>query len=145
MGSGQAKAMDTTREQRQLLRHEVGMLRARESRRVFDPVLKVGHLAGEHESFIARAQDRLALDVSLCTDVVSALVTEIDPRLATLTVWLTRAGGPEPHEMDLRWMAAAAVACGQHGRDVDGFYAITRTGWINLRSGQSQTWKRLRL
>jgi len=137
--------MDTTDAQRQLLRHEVGMLRARESRRVFDSVIKVGHLGGQHESFIARARDRPALDVALCTDVVSALVTEIDPRLGTLTVWLTRAGGPEPHETDWRWMAAAAVACGQHGREIDGFYAVTRTGWIDLRNGQSQIWKRLRL
>lgn len=132
-------------EQRLLLRQAVGTLRARESRRVFDSVVHVGELDGEVQSFVARAQDLPALDDSLRTDVVSALVAELDPALRSPTVWLTRCGVPDLHDLDLRWLAAASAACSEHGCVVGGFYVITRTGWLDVESGETQTWKRLRL
>ena len=132
-------------EQRLLLRRAVGMLRARESRRVFDSAVHVGELGGECQSFVARAQDLPALDDSLRTDVVSALVAALDPALTWPTGWLIRSGAPDLHDLDLRWLAAARAACSEHGRAVAGFYAITRTGWLDVQSGETQTWKRLRL
>ena len=137
--------MRTIAEQRLLLRRTVGTLRARESRRVFDSVVHVGELDGECQSFVARAQDLPALDDSLCTDVVSALVAELDPALRSPTVWLIRCGVPDLHDADLRWLASARAACSEHGRAVGAFYVITRTGWLDVESGESQTWKRLRL
>src|SRR3954453_11259094 len=42
------------------LREEVGRLRARESRRVFDPSVHVGILGGGRAGFVLRAKDGLA-------------------------------------------------------------------------------------
>ena len=135
----------TTEDLIPLLRREVGRLRARESRRVFDTAVHVGQLGGEPEAFVVRAGDLPAFDVSLRIDLVSALVAGTDPAWESLTVWLTRAGSPDPHDLDHAWLAAARVACGQHGRGLQGFYAITRGGWVDLGTGQRQTWKRLRI
>lgn len=135
--------MHTTDDLHPLLRQEVGRLRAGESRRVFDAAVNVGRLAAARARFVARAQDIPALDPALRIDVVSALVEEAAS--GPLTVWLTRPGTPDTHEEDLRWLSAAEIACGQHDRTMAGFYAITRTGWLNVHTGQQQTWKRLRL
>jgi hypothetical protein len=121
----------------------VGRFRARESRRVFDAIVNVGTLAGSRDSFVARAQDLPALDPGLRIDVVCALLDDNDPRAAA--VWLTRPGAPSPHDLDLQWMAAATSAFGIHGRELAGFYAITRSGWLDLRTGQCRVWRRLRL
>lgn len=135
--------MHTTEDLHPLLRQEVGRLRAGESRRVFDTAVHVGLLAADRARFVARAQDLPALDRALRIDIVSEMVDEAVP--GPLTVWVTRPGTPEPHEDDLRWLSAAEIACGQHDRTMAGFYAITRTGWLNVHTGQQQTWKRLRL
>ncbi len=128
---------------RPLLREEVGMLRARESRRVFDVAVNVGRIAGARDSFVLRAQDLPAVDAALRIDVLASLVGQ-SPADA-VTAWVARPGEPYPHDLDLEWMAAAAVAFDIHGRDLDGFYAITRTGWLDVRTGECRTWKRLRL
>ena len=59
--------------------------------------------------------------------------------------WLTRPGVPEVHDVDLLWLAAASRAFGARGVDLLGFLALTRSGWIDVRSGERRTWKRLRL
>ncbi|HET6626062.1 MAG TPA: hypothetical protein VFG63_06700 [Nocardioidaceae bacterium] len=128
---------------RPLLRREVGMLRARESRRKFDAALSVGRLAGERDSFVVRAQDLPAVDVALRMDVLSSLVEQTPDEADQ--AWLTRPGEPHPHDLDLEWLAAATVAFGIHGRSLAGFYAITRAGWLDVRTGERRTWKRLRL
>jgi hypothetical protein len=126
-----------------LLRREVGMLRARESRRAFDVAVSVGRLAGARDSFVVRAQDLPAIDASLRVDMVSSLVGQApdDARAA----WLARPGEPLLHDLDLAWLSAAAVGFGIHGRELAGFYAITRTGWLDVRTGEQRIWKRLRL
>jgi hypothetical protein len=125
------------------LRLEVGRFRARESRRVFDTAVYVGRLDGPRDSFVARARDLTMMDAGLRIDVVAALVeaTAEEARQA----WITRAGIPAPHDEDLAWLAAAISGFGIHGRPLDGFYVFTRTGWLDPRSGESRTWKRLRL
>jgi hypothetical protein len=131
------------------LRQEVGLLRARESRRIFDATVGVGRLGGDvgdredRQGFVVRAQDLPAIDGSLRTDVMSALLeqTEAWPAAA----WVARAGCPTPHDVDLQWLAATMAAFGAHGRALEGFYAITRAGWLDVRTGESRTWKRLRL
>ena len=135
--------MQPSRDQRAPLRQEVGRLRERESRRVFDLVVHVGVVAGERDSFVVRAQDLPAVDAALRIDVVSSLLAQAaaDP----VSTWVSRAGEPHLHDLDLEWLAAATVAFGIHGRRLAGFYAVTRTGWLDVRTGERRTWKRLRL
>jgi hypothetical protein len=137
-----APSADPTRTRR-LLREEVGRFRALESRRVFDPSVSVGVLAGDRDSFVVRAQDLPALDAALRTDVVSALLEGSPDEWRT--AWLLRPGIPDVHDLDLQWLAAARTAFGMHGRPLEGFYALTRTGWRDVLTGESRVWKRLRL
>ena len=133
--------MDPTRSR--LLRLEVGRFRARESRRVFDPAVVVGELGGDRDSFVLRAQDLPAVDGALRTDVVSALLEDSPPTWRT--AWVVRPGTPEPHDLDLRWLAAARTAFGMHARPLDAFYVLTRSGWRDVVTGESRVWRRLRL
>ena len=126
-----------------LLRQEVGLLRQRETRRVFDTVVYVGTLGGDRDSFVVRAADLPSIDGAMRTDVVSALVERTDDTLAT--VWLVRAGRPDAYELDLAWLAAARTAFAMHGRPLRGCFVVTRYGWRDVLTGESRTWKRLRL
>lgn len=125
-----------------LLRQEVGQLRRRETRRVFDPTIYVGVLGGARESFVIRAGDLPTIDWALRTEVISSLLE--DCVLATAG-WLTRAGEPEVYDSDLAWLAAGTIAFDMHGRDLDTFHVITRYGWRDVRGGACKTWRRLRL
>jgi hypothetical protein len=58
---------------------------------------------------------------------------------------VARPGTPDLHDLDLLWLAAARTAFGMHGRALDGFYAVTRTGWRDVLTGETRVWKRLRL
>jgi hypothetical protein len=128
---------------RALLRTEVGRFRARESRRVFDVSVHVGVLGGDRDSFVVRGQDLPVVDAAPRTDVVSALL-EGSPA-EWCTAWLVRPGTPEPHDLDLQWLAAAGTAFGMHTRALEGFFALTRTGWRDVRTDEVRVWKRLRL
>ncbi len=130
-------------DKRLLLRQEVGRFRARESRRVFDMAVHVGVLGGPRDAFVVRARDLPAFDAALRTDVLATLVE--DAPASWRTAWLVRPGTPEPHDLDLQWLAAAAAAFAMHGRTLDGFFALTRTGWRDVLSEESRVWKRLRL
>lgn len=136
--------MQTTSDLRPWLRREVALFRARESRRVFDTAVHVGVPDGEvRNSFVVRAQDLPVTDHALRIEVVASLVESTPP--SCTSAWLTRPGVPELHDLDLAWLAAANVAFGMHGRPLSGFYALTRAGWLDVRSGESRVWKRLRL
>lgn len=130
-------------DRRLLLREEVGRFRAREHRRVFDSSVHVGLLGGPRTGFVIRAQDLPAMDAALRIDVVSALV-ESSPA-EWRTAWIVRAGTPEPHDLDLQWLAAVLTAFAMHDRPVDDCYVITRAGWRDVRSGETRVWARLRL
>jgi hypothetical protein len=126
-----------------LLRREVGMFRARESRRVFDAAINVGVLAGPRDTFVARAQDIPIMDAALRVDVVSALIMGTGQKWRS--AWLCRAGGVEPHDTDFDWLRASTSAFAIHSRTLNGFYVVTRTGWREVRTGEQRIWKRLRL
>jgi hypothetical protein len=128
---------------RSLLRQEVGRLRGRESRRVFDAGVHVGVLGGPRDSFVVRAQDLPAVDAALRTDVLCSLVEQAPPTWRT--AWLVRPGLPELHDQDLRWLAAARTAFGIHARALEGFYVVTRTGWRDVLTDETRVWTRLRL
>lgn len=128
---------------RPLLRLEVGRLRRRESRRVFDTSVNVGRLGGERDTFVVRAQDLPVMDRGLRLEVMAALLDEQAAEEAA--AWLVRPGVPEPADADLDWLAAAAFEFAVHGARLSGFYVVTRTGWLDVRTGESRVWKRLRL
>ncbi len=128
---------------RALLREEVGRFRRRESRRVFDASIHVGRLAGPRTGFVVRGQDVPALDAALRVDVVCALLE--DSPASWRTAWLVRPGTPEPHDLDRQWLAAVRAGFGILGRDWDGCYVLTRTGWRDLVTDETRTWARLRL
>lgn len=131
-----------------LLRLEVGRLRSRESRRRFDPVVHVGHLGGAHRSSRVPSADPLLghlLDPGTRAGVVSALLEELGPAGSSVSAWLTRVGDPVVQDEDLAWLSAATHALGTFGFDLEGFWTFTRTGWLDVRTGESRTWKRLRL
>jgi len=128
---------------RVLLRREVGRFRARESRRVFDTSVHVGVLDGARDSFTVRAADLPVVDAALRTDVVSALLDDSPDDWRT--AWLVRPGVPEVHDLDLAWLGAAGTAFGMHGRPLEAFYTVTRTGWLDVLTGERRVWKRLRL
>jgi hypothetical protein len=121
----------------------VGRLRQRESRRVFDTSVHVGRLGGPRDSFVVRAQDAPVVDRGLRVEVVCALLDELEGDEAA--AWLVRPGVPEPHDADLEWLAAAAFGFAVRDARLTGFYAITRSGWLDVRTGESRVWKRLRL
>ena len=126
-----------------LLRREVGRCRARESRRVFDTSVHVGVLDGPRDSFTVRAADLPVVDAALRTDVVSALLDDSPDDWRT--AWLVRPGVPEVHDLDLAWLGAAGTAFGMHARPLEAFYTVTRTGWLDVLTGECRVWKRLRL
>ena len=82
-----------------------------------------------------------------CTDFVSWLLEEepVSGEATGACVWLTRAGDPQLQDEDLAWLSATCRAFGALDRDLAGFWTVTRTGWIDVRTGESRTWKRLRL
>lgn len=86
-------------------------------------------------------------DQGLRFDLVDALVdglVEQWPAGEPAWGWLTRPGVAEVHDCDLGWLAAALHAFGVHGLPLEGFRAVTRTGWLDLLTEESRTWKRLR-
>ena len=126
-----------------LLRQEVGQLRTRESRRRFDVTVFVGRLGGPRDSFVVWSQDLPTLDAALRVDLVCSLVSQTGPDCRT--AWLTRPGTTEECALDLAWWAAARTAFAIHGRSLEGFFALTRTGWRDVSGTESRSWKRLRL
>jgi hypothetical protein len=121
----------------------VGRFRARESRRVFDASVQVGVLDGPRDSFTVRAADLPVVDAALRTDVVAALLDDSPDDWRT--AWLVRPGVPEVHDLDLAWLGAAGTAFGMHGRPLEAFYTVTRSGWLDVLTGERRVWKRLRL
>ena len=142
---GQAGAVQPPQDPRPLLRLEVGRLRVRESRRVFDPSVHVGRLAGPRRSFVFRARDRPVMDRGLRVEVMCSLLDEHEEDLAGTVAWLVRPGVPEVSDLDLEWQSAAGFAFATRELRPAGFYVVTRGGWLDVRTGESRVWKRLRL
>jgi hypothetical protein len=123
----------------QALRLEVGQLRRTDLRRRFPLSLSVGVLAGPRESLLV--PDRC--DMQLATDLALILFERARP--GATAVWLTRPGTPAHHDEDACWVSASRAAAGILGRDQPPFYVVTRYGWTDPATGESRTWKRLRI
>src|SRR3954449_2080020 len=105
---------------RALLREEVGRLRERESRRVFDAAVQVGVLAGPRDSFVVRAQDLPAVDAALRIYVLCSLVEQATPTWRT--AWLVRPGVPELHDQDLCWLPGPRAGVRVHSPSLPGLF-----------------------
>ncbi len=132
--------MSDDAERRLLLGAEVGRLRLRETRRAFDPSVQVGLLDGDRVGFVLRAKDRPALDAALMRDVADRLVEE--SRSSWRTAWVVRPGDPDPHDLDLQWLAAVRPAFGSHDRTMEGCFVVTPGGWRDLLTEETRTWVR---
>jgi hypothetical protein len=132
----------------QLFRDEVARLRAAAGLRRFFPLgVHVGAPDGRRRSLELPWPVPREYDAGLRFDVADGLVEGLLtgwPEAEAVWGWVTRPGVPQVHDCDLGWLAALTRAVGAHGRPVAGFRAVTRTGWLDVASGESRTWKRLR-
>ena len=126
-------------------RREVGEFRAREQRRRHPLGVHVGEPGGWRETVELPWPESSCSDAGLRLDVVTALLGRTDPAVTAAHGWLTRPGAPEVHDADLAWHAAARHAWEVHGLVLSGFHALTRTGWVDVLTGEHRVWKRLRL
>jgi hypothetical protein len=90
-----------------------------------------------------------AHDAGLRFDVVDGLV---DAWLSAGAVgrvaaaaWVSRPGEPVLHDRDLEWYSACLQVFGAHRLRLIGFRAVTRSGWLDVPTGERRVWKRLRL
>jgi hypothetical protein len=127
-------------------RMEVGRFRAREPRRVFPLAVHVGSPGGPRVQVEVPWPVPVSYDAGLRFDLVSALLERWEGNPGGHAFgWLTRPGVPELHDRDLEWHSDTGRAFGGHGLELLGFRAVTRTGWVDVRSGERQVWRRLRL
>jgi hypothetical protein len=116
-----------------------------ERRRVPPAVLHVGVPGGCVASLSLDAAE--PSDPGLRTDVVAALRVRATNEGATChdeqLVWLTRSGGLELQDVDVRWLTAARAAYDEAGVPLS-FVVVNRQGWRDPRSGLTRTWVRLR-
>jgi hypothetical protein len=135
-------------------RAEVGAFRAGERRRRFPMGLHVGAPAGERRTAWVPWPVPREYDAGLRLDVVTGLLdglldglgtaAEDDPPAAA-AAWVTRPGEPVLHDRDLEWYSAAVHAFAAYGVRLSTFRAVTRSGWLEVATGDQRVWRRLRL
>jgi hypothetical protein len=123
----------------------VAALRAQEQRRRHPLGLHVGEPDRWRESVELPWPEPRWQDGGLRRDLVVTLLARTGPEVGVASCWLTRPGVPELHDADLAWYAAAVHGFGAHGVALAEFYAVTRTGWVDVVRGERRAWKRLRL
>jgi hypothetical protein len=109
------------------------------TRRALPTRVHVGWLGGERATLL----DDPSYDAGLRADLLTRALDRFDEPGPT-TAWLTRGGFTTTGDDDLAWLAAADAAFGRHGVARVAFFAITRQGWLDVRTGQSRTWRRVR-
>ncbi len=138
------------------LRSEVGLLRAAERRRVFAPRLALGRPGHRGPATVvggpvapwqgAPWPPPSWVDAGVRFDVAERLVGSAGTaRDEPAHTWFLRPGQPTVHDEDLAWLAAVRHACASHGVVPAGFWVVTRYGWLDPATGESRTWKRLRV
>ena len=139
----------------QALRAEVGLLRAEVTRRMFPARLALGTPGQRGPGTVLSGP--LAgtqgapwppppwLDTGMRVDVVDRLLGHRGLGGGPLDAWLLRPGVASLHDEDLAWLAAVRHASTAGGAAVEGFWVVTRYGWLDPVSGASRSWKRLRV
>jgi hypothetical protein len=126
---------------RALLRRAVHEHAASERRRGSYPaVLHVGLPGGEVA--VLDLSEAEPSDPGLRADVVAALRVRAGAPRGHL-VWLTRPGGLELQDVDVRWLAGARAAYDEARAPLT-FVVVNRRGWRDPRSGLGRTWARVR-
>ena len=133
------------RDPRAVWRREVGEFRSREQRRRHPLGVHIGQPAGRRETLELSWPEPSWHDSGLRVELVTGLLTRGGAEARTAYGWITRPGVSEPHDADLAWYAAALSGFAAHGVELAGFYAVTRTGWLEVATGERRAWKRLRL
>lgn len=110
---------------------------ATERRRRFAPLVHVGVPGGRTLTVAAHPA---GTDQALRSDIVAAMLARTDDRHLA---WLTRPGELTLHDVDAAWLAAAAAAYAEAGRDLT-WVVVTRRGWWDPRSDVRHTWQRVR-
>ena len=127
------------------LRQEVGLLRRAERRRRFPLGVHVGRPGGPRTSTQVPWPVPDLYDAGLRLDLLDALLSGGADTSESFSIWLTRPGAVERHDLDTRWWSSAMHACSARGLAPDGFHVVTRYGWLDLATGATRSWKRLRL
>ncbi len=127
------------------LRLEVARLRSQHSRQRFDSVLHLGQIGGSFLTCTVTSKDQPVLDAGTRAEVVETLLERLSERDEPVAAWFSRAGEPLLQDEDLAWHSAVCRAFDVHGCRLSGFWTITRTGWLDVRTGERRTWKRLRV
>jgi hypothetical protein len=127
-------------------RLEVGRTRAAHPRRALPFTVNVGWPAGDRVSATAPWPLPQEYDAGLRFDVLDALLEQWEEAgEPSACVWLTRPGVPTVHDEDLLWLAAATHACAAREIALVTVRAVTHTGWLDVLTGESRVWRRLRL
>ena len=100
----------------------------------------VGLPGGEHVSIQHALDHQAALAADLVVRALDGL-TDTEGACA----WLTRGGELDRADVDATWFAAARSGFARHGVPLPHFYVVNRHGWLDLVSGESQVWKRVRV
>ena len=123
----------------QVLRAAVLELAEDEPRRRFPVVLH----AGVPGRSVRHVEDPPLPDAGVRADVALALVRSARALGAGPFVWLSRAGQPSTHDVDLRWLGPVSWACSSLGEPT-GLVVVTRRGWFDPVSDVRREWARLR-
>ena len=113
-----------------------------ERRRTFPTLVHVGVPGGTEEVFAVVPEE--PMDHALRADVLAALLQRARRGSAVPMVWLTRPGELELQDVDAQWLAAARSAASE-ARVVLTLVVVTRSGWVDPRSGAHRVWKRMRV
>lgn len=123
-----------------LLREEVRrFVTACGTRRALPSRIHVGVLAGHRITLPADP----SYDAGLRADLLTRALDRLGEP-AQLGAWLTRGGFTTASDQDLAWLVAVGTAFGRHGVTGTAFFAVTRHGWLDVRTGEEQTWRRVR-
>lgn len=140
-------------------RAEVGTFRADERRRRFPMGVHVGEPGAARWTAVVPWPVPEEYDAGLRLDLVTGLLDallaaatstdpdggEAQPRPSQAWAWLTRPGEPVLHDRDLEWYSAAAHSFAAYDLELLGFRAVTRSGWLDVVTGEQRVWRRLRL
>lgn len=107
------------------------------TRRALPTTCHVGHPGGEKVG-LAWVEDA-GLRPDLVVRAIEGLATTEDA-----CAWVTRGGDLGTTDADAAWFAAARHGFARHDLPLRAFVVVTRSAWVDLVSGESRAWRRVR-